>query len=354
LGVRIPSRIKRAAKIVFSPLPAAGASEEDSLRESLLQRIQASPASGTAHQTLGDYYFSHEYFIRAIAQYRTALAFDKTPAAMRSLAEAYRAGGYPALAAETAAALSAPQSLASNASTAPQDDEIGLQSLDASVYQRIRATAIRIKELYGGKPVRVLDIGGGEGALSLFLPAAEYVLAEPATNGLAGDVDLPERSFDVVVLCHVLEHIPTEARDRFLSALCNKSRGQVLIVGPLAVSAYDGLGDRLAYEITKAAWAAEHIACQLPTRESVKTFAERAGIPVAIAPNGDAAAVFWIVFASYFARRSGEEEALDRITRFFNTHLSEKMTNPAQPNDFIVELAVGRAPLREGETRKNL
>ena len=162
---------------------------------------------------------------------------------------------------------------------------------------------------------------------------------------------LPDESFDVVVLCHVLEHVPTDARDDFLSSLCRKSRGFVLIVGPLAVSAYDGLGDRLAYEITRAPWAAEHIACKLPTMESVQKFAERKGFPVTITANGNAAAVFWIVFASYFATKCGEGAALDRVTRFFNTHLCNQMTNPLQPNDFIVELSVGEAPIQDGTSR---
>src|SRR5262249_25029593 len=159
-----------------------------------------------------------------------------------------------------------------------------------------------------------------------------------------GDVALPESSFDVVVLCHVLEHIPTDARDSFLSKLCLKSRGQVLITGPLAVAPHDGLGDRLAYEITNEAWAAEHIACILPTTEFVKAFAERKGFPVTITVNGNAAAVFWIVFARYFASKSDEGVALARITQFFNTHMADQMTNPHQPNDFIVELSVGRTP----------
>ncbi|HEY7390860.1 MAG TPA: hypothetical protein VH640_20255, partial [Bryobacteraceae bacterium] len=104
------------------------------------------------------------------------------------------------------------------------------------------------------------------------------------------------------------------------------------------VSSYDGMGDRLAYDITKAPWAAEHISCVLPTMDSIKAFAQREGLSLTITPNGEAAAVFWMVFASYFASKSGELAALARVTEFFNTHLSERMTNPLQPNDFIVEL----------------
>jgi hypothetical protein len=359
MNIRIPSRIKRAAKILFTPIPRSyplpAFLEEDSSRESLLQRIKTTPASGAAHRELGDYYAKRDVFVSAIAEYRTALAFARTTTTVRSLANAYRAGGYSALAAEATACLIPPQFVAATATksaTVGSDDEIVLHSLDATSYQRLRATATRIKELYRGKTLRVLDVGGGDGALCLFLPEAEYVLAEPTTNGLTCDMALPETSFDVVVACHVLEHIPADARDGFLSQLCRKSRGQVLILGPFAVKADDDeLAHRLVYEITKAGWAAEHIASELPTIESVKAFAERKGLPVTVTANGNAAAVFWMIFASYFAGMSGLGPELDRITRFFNAHLSHQMTNPLQPNDFIVELCVGGTLVQEGTVR---
>ena len=68
-----------------------------------------------------------------------------------------------------------------------------------------------------------------------------------------------------------------------------------------------------------------------------------------ITPNGNAAGVFWNIFASYFAGKASLGAELDRINRFFNAHLSDEMTNPHQPNDFIVELFVGET-LNHGGT----
>lgn len=358
MSIRIPSRIKRAACILFSPVPRSqllrAFSKDDSLRESLLKRIRDTPTSDAAHRELGDYYAKLGSFVRAIAQYRTALAFARTMATVRSLADAYRGAGYSALAAETTASVPTPQLVAATAimsATVESDDLLALHSLDPTVYQRQRALAIRIRQLYSGRTARVLDIGGGDGALSLFLPEAEYVLVEPSVNGLTGDVTLPEKSFDVVVACHVLEHIPAVERDGFLVELCNKSRGHVLILGPFASATDPGLCNQLVYEITKATWAAEHIACKLPTIDSIKVFAECNRFPVTVTSNGNASAVFWMVFASYFARESGLGAELDRITRFFNGHLSNQMTNSFQPNDFIVELCIGGNVIWEDTAR---
>jgi hypothetical protein len=81
----IPMRIKRAVKILFAPL--ATPAPPDPSWESSFQRIQAAPASATAHQGLGD---TTRSFVRAVAEYRTALAFERTEAAAHSLAAIIR------------------------------------------------------------------------------------------------------------------------------------------------------------------------------------------------------------------------------------------------------------------------
>ena len=351
MNIRIPSRIKRSVKILFAPLPRThllpAFSQDGALLKSLLQRVKANPTSDVAHRELGEYYAKRGAFIKAIAEFRTALAFAKTTATVHSLADAYRRGGYSALAEKTRAFLSAPSGAASTAelATVGSDDQLVLQSLNADVYQRVRATATRIGELYHGKTVRILDVGGGDGFLCLFLPEAEYVLVEPDVNGLTGDAALPERSFDVVVVCHVLEHIPAEARDGFLLDLCGKSRGHVLITGPFVSADHQALAEQLnqlAYDITKGSWAAEHIACKLPTTDSIKVFAERNGFPVTVTPTGNTAAVFWMMFAQHYAWQAGQGAELDRITQFFNAQMSNQTINSVhQVNDFIVELRVG-------------
>ncbi len=355
MKIRVPTRVKRAAKILFSPVALPSWGRTDSQRESLLQRIKSAPTSGAAHRELGDYYAQRRMFIRAIAEYRTALAFEETSATTRSLADAYRAGGYSALTARAAASLLPPQPVTVTTTESEPirpNDRAVLHSLDPARYQRLRATANRIEALHPDCPPRVLDVGGGDGALCLFLPEAEYVLAEPATNGLGGGTALPERSFDVVVACHVLEYVPVGARDRFLFELCRKCRGHVLILGPFeGDAAVDELAERLVYQITKADWAAEHLDCKLPTIDSVKAFAERAGLPITVTANGNAAAVFWMIFAMHFAGASGAGPELDCITRFFNAHMSDKMTNSLQANDFMVELSVRGTPLQDSKAQ---
>jgi hypothetical protein len=82
----------------------------------------------------------------------------------------------------------------------------------------------------------ILDVGAGQGELASFIPEGAYCLAEPGINGISGtDLPFPDRSFDYVVSCHVLEHIPAANRKIFLDQLLSKSKQGVILLNPFYV-----------------------------------------------------------------------------------------------------------------------
>ena len=176
----------------------------------------------------------------------------------------------------------------------------------------------------------VLDIGGGDGMLALFLPEVDYVLAEPGTNGIAAEA-LPfgPRSFDVVLACHVLEHIPAEARTAFLETLCRTARREVVLLNPFR-PADSGRDEwlELVLAVTGAPWAREHLACGFPALAEVEAFAAARGLPCRAEPNGLRTLSTLHVLLSHYAGLAKRSHDLPRINELAQRH---RPGAPAQP-----------------------
>jgi hypothetical protein len=108
-------------------------------------------------------------------------------------------------------------------------------NLSHNQYYRFSSLAREIKNS-GGTNVSVLDVGGGDGRLACFIPDLWYCLAEPTTNGISGTkLPFADLSFDYVVSCHVLEHIPAQDRYAFLDQLLSKAKRGVILLNPFYI-----------------------------------------------------------------------------------------------------------------------
>jgi hypothetical protein len=204
----------------------------------------------------------------------------------------------------------------------------------------MKTLADHVLNLCPSSSCTLLDVGGGDGAFALFVPEADYVLADPITNGISGtELPFTEKSFDVVVACHVLEHIPQNERVQFLDQLCTKARKYILLLNPF-VDPASHVTERLqlVVELTDATWAKEHLAHQLPELEELKQFASERGLKCRIWPNGSLPTAMAMVFVDHYATLTGCQQEAEKINHFFNCRFAEKLTNPELPTDYLVEL----------------
>ncbi len=294
-----------------------GPAVESASRE-LLARLAAHPVDPDGHYRLARFYLEHGRQIAAAAECRTSLTFGGGPAAQRLLSAAYASGHY---------------------------DGPGLFALPSFVYQRINGLASKISERFPNFQPSVLDVGGGDGFLSLFLRECDYALAEPSVNGLLV-THFPARSFDVVAACHVFEHIPPEQKDEFLKSLCSVARRLVLLLGPLETDTKTTDATPLVYRITKAPWAREHLECGIPPLDLITRFAAEHGIPCRVSPSGNRLSVYWAVFADYFATCAHKREELREVERFANEHMNTDLVHAADPNEYMIELDLERQETR--------
>lgn len=207
-----------------------------------------------------------------------------------------------------------------------------VEEMNHNLYFRLKSLSSEILDRIP-KGGTVLDVGGGNGILASFIPDLNYCLAEPMSNGING-LDLPfnDESFDLVVSCHVFEHIPFDDRELFLDQLVSKSKVGVVLLNPIHVE--DTLPEermQLVIDVMDADWAKEHKECTLPKVEDLKKYADSKGLAFHYKPNGTVTTSLAMVFFQYLSSNLNPKDVVT-INRFFNTKYLEILNSERVPN----------------------
>ena len=213
-------------------------------------------------------------------------------------------------------------------------------SMNHNGYYRLNTLASGLVSRNKERGFSVLDVGGGEGMLASFISDASYCLADPCSNGISG-INLPfaDCSFDYVVSCHVLEHIPVGDRNAFLDQLLSKSKCGVILLNPFQIEGtYEKARLQLFIDITGAQWAKEHLECTLPKIEDIKSFAEQRGLSFSMKPNGTLTTGIAIEFMNYFANKAGLREDRDKVNEFFNMKYEHILDSSNYPIGYLIYL----------------
>lgn len=190
-------------------------------------------------------------------------------------------------------------------------------------FVRLKLVSDHLRRIIGSdRKVRILDVGGYDGALAMFVPQHALDTIDPATTGGSGKyIAADNLSYDVVVSIDTIEHVPYAERASFLAELARVTGQLCLINFPNAATMP---AQSLVLSLTADKLVKEHVDLGLPEKGWVVRELESHKFSCQVIPNGSLA--LWV--AQHTLSSLAPEAAL-KTSRYLNeTHSEEPFSVP--------------------------
>ncbi|MFN8659132.1 MAG: class I SAM-dependent methyltransferase [Candidatus Obscuribacterales bacterium] len=140
-------------------------------------------------------------------------------------------------------------------------DRRARQSLGWDRFVRLKAVADQIASA-GVKLRSLLDVGGYDGALALFVDAAKFHLLDPeTTGGNAAEIPVADHAYQCVVAVDLIEHIEPSRRALVLEE-CARVSSEVLVLNYPASESRSA--QELVLRLTGNSLIRQHVEWELP------------------------------------------------------------------------------------------
>ncbi|MBA3858319.1 MAG: hypothetical protein C0507_15550 [Cyanobacteria bacterium PR.3.49] len=194
-------------------------------------------------------------------------------------------------------------------------------------FLRLHRTAEAIKQAI--RPSEsILDVGGFDGALALFLPQYSIDVLDPITTGGTG-LSITTEPYDAVVSIDAIEHVAPEERQSFLEQLCKVTRHSCFINFP---GHHTAAAQKLIFALTNNPLVKEHVEWPLPDVDYVKQHLESAGFLVEA--QGHSSLSQWI--SQYLLQTVAPDLAARANRHLLEHHLEEPI------GTHLYDLVIGR------------
>jgi len=167
--------------------------------------------------------------------------------------------------------------------------------------------------------IKILDAGGYDGAIALFLPDVQVDVIDPATTG-GSILNIPadDNSYDAVVAVDLLEHIEPTSRSKALSELARVARNRVILNYPCRDSKE---AQELALKLTNNSLIREHVEWELPDSNWVLDELAKYGFRGIITPHTSIA-----VWLGQYVTLNLSPEAAKELNRHLVSNYADEPT----------------------------
>lgn len=186
-------------------------------------------------------------------------------------------------------------------------------------FLRLHNTAEAVKQRIE-KSHSVLDVGGFDGALAMFLADYDLDVIDPITTGGTGH-SIAAESYDVVVSIDALEHVPPNERQSFSEQLSNAARQHLFINFP---GRQTTAAQQLIFDLTDHPLVKEHVMWQLPDLDEVRVWVEAAGFQVDTKQHTNLAQ--WV--SQYLLQAMAPDAAAKANRHLLEHHLEDEVGTP--------------------------
>jgi hypothetical protein len=195
-------------------------------------------------------------------------------------------------------------------------------------YRMVQQAVDAIRQALGKDRLSILDVGGyyQEADGTPRLPSQQFLGDQDLTvldlppcplpgyvQGDGTNMTFADSSFDLVISCDTLEHIPPDLRDRFIGELVRVARYGVVLICPID-DYRTALAEKVLYSYIHAELHArhdqlrEHREYGLPQMPLVRRAFEQAGCALKDYPSGDLHAWLPMMLAKHYMLRFAESQ----------------------------------------------
>ncbi len=195
-------------------------------------------------------------------------------------------------------------------------EKTGLKKLSWDRYVRLQATAEQVKSC------KLLDVGGYDGALALFLDDCDFHLLDTeTTGGNACKIAAADQSYDCVTAVDVLEHIDPDERLSALKECARLTSKQLILNYPCQESAD---AQTFMLKLTNNQLVKEHVEWPLPDTNWVVQKLNELGFATEVKEHTSIA--IWL--GQYLVQNLLPEDAAELNALLIKHHAKEPFHKP--------------------------